>query len=237
MSSSGSPLWPRAVLFDCAQTLLEVRWDEGELIRRAAAQINLTLPDGAVTRYRQMHRERREAYVSAHRTPGSVDAFWDQVLRDWMAEFGVADAWHVPIAEACESLIFGPDSPFFKAYDDSVTTLSALRDGGIRLAIVSNWDSSLERLLKVHGLLDYFEVVAASLVVGVEKPDPRIFQWTLERLGLGPEDCLHIGDSEADDAVGAQNAGIPYRLIDRANPVRDGISNLGEILELVKWTA
>jgi HAD superfamily hydrolase (TIGR01509 family) len=86
-------------------------------------------------------------------------------------------------------------------------------------------------------LRDFFEVVAASLVVGVEKPDPRIFDWTLARLGVEPKDCLHIGDSEEDDAVGAQNAGIPYRLIDRANPIPHGISNLGEILELIQWTA
>jgi len=237
MTNSGSPLWPRAVLFDCAQTLLDVRWDEADLIRRVAESIQLPLQDGDARRYRQMHRDRRTAYVLAHQTAGGVDAFWDNLLRDWREEVGIPEAWHASLTEACEALIFGADSPFFQPFADALPTLTALRDAKIRLAIVSNWDSSLERLLSVHGLRDFFEVVAASLVVGVEKPDPRIFDWTLARLGVEPKDCLHIGDSEEDDAVGAQNAGIPNRLIDRANPIPHGISNLGEILELIQWTA
>ena len=184
-----------------------------------------------------MHRERRQAYVLAHQSPGGVDAFWDQLLHDWRVEVGILDSWHAPLSQTCEALIFGEDSPFFQPYDDVVPTLSALKDRGIRLAIVSNWDASLERLLTVHGLRDYFEVVAASLLVGIEKPDPGIFYWTLERLAVAPKECLHIGDSEADDAIGAQNVGIPYRLIDRVNPVAGGIRHLGEILELIEWTA
>jgi len=225
------------VLLDCAQTMLDVRWDEGELIRRAAKTIQLPLPEDAAARYRALHRVRRSAYVAAHQTADGVGKFWDSLLHDWRSEEGIGEEWHQPLTNACESLIFVADSPFFRRFEDVVPSLARFREIGIRLGVVSNWDSSLERLLQVHGLRDYFEVVAASLVVGVEKPDPRIFEWTLDQLQISRADCLHIGDSEEDDAQGAKNAGIRYRLIDRVNPRPGWISRLEDIAEDFVWTA
>src|SRR5438876_561774 len=53
-----------------------------------------------------------------------------------------------------------------------------------------------------------------SQVVGIEKPDPRIFHLALDRLGVRPEEALFAGDIYAIDMVGARAAGIEGKLMD-----------------------
>ena len=53
-----------------------------------------------------------------------------------------------------------------------------------------------------------------SSVVGVAKPDPRIFAIALERLGVAPEHAIHVGDTPAADVDGAIAAGVTPVLVD-----------------------
>jgi len=76
--------------------------------------------------------------------------------------------------------------------------LERLRRGS-RLGIVSNFTGNLELCLTELGLLEFFGAVADSAVLGVAKPDRRIFTETLDRLGLRPDCTWMIGDNfEAD---------------------------------------
>jgi HAD superfamily hydrolase (TIGR01509 family) len=81
---------------------------------------------------------------------------------------------------------------------------------GLRLAVVSNWDVALPGYLRELGLAAHFEAVVTSAEAGAPKPDPRIFELALERLGgVPPERALHVGDSEADE-LGARAAGMAF---------------------------
>ena len=64
------------------------------------------------------------------------------------------------------------------------------------------------------GIRDAFELVIDSQLVGVEKPDPRIFAIALERLGLPPAAALYVGDIYEVDVVGARRAGLDVILLD-----------------------
>ncbi|MGH8106480.1 MAG: HAD family hydrolase, partial [Arenimonas sp.] len=86
---------------------------------------------------------------------------------------------------------------------------------GIKLAIVSNADGRVEADAARYGLAGFFDVIIDSHVVGVEKPDPRIFQLALDRLGVAPQDARYAGDIYSIDMVGARAAGIEGRLIDQ----------------------
>jgi putative hydrolase of the HAD superfamily len=68
--------------------------------------------------------------------------------------------------------------------------------------------------MNLSGLID---VVVASSDVGVEKPDSRIFAETVRRLGVRPEEAIHVGDLVEDDLNGAVAAGLGAVLIDRSN--------------------
>ena len=92
--------------------------------------------------------------------------------------------------------------------------LERLRAAGFQLAVVSNSEGTIEQMLTEIELRDLFDAVVDSAVVGVTKPEPRIFQIALDRLGVSPADALMVGDSPSADVGGARNAGIRAALID-----------------------
>jgi putative hydrolase of the HAD superfamily len=98
--------------------------------------------------------------------------------------------------------------------EQTVETLEALREAGYRLGVISNADGRVEALLSLLGLRDQFEFVIDSHVVGLEKPDPRIFQMGLDRMGLTAEEAVYVGDVYEIDVVGARAAGLRPFLID-----------------------
>jgi len=93
--------------------------------------------------------------------------------------------------------------------------LEAFKSAGYRLGIVSNAEGQVEADAKRFGLAPYFDVIIDSQVVGVAKPDPRIFQIALDRLGAGPDEVRFAGDIYSIDVEGARAAGIEARLVDQ----------------------
>jgi putative hydrolase of the HAD superfamily len=97
--------------------------------------------------------------------------------------------------------------------------LRRLSEAGVRLAVVSNATGNMEAELARHGLcavggaagvrgLPEVVVVVDSGVVGVEKPDPAIFTYALDALGVPAARCLYVGDSVHFDVNGATAAGL-----------------------------
>ena len=84
----------------------------------------------------------------------------------------------------------------------------ALRDQGIRLAILTNnvreWHDIWRTAFKIDAL---FELVVDSAFEGTRKPEPRIYEITLSRLGLSAEDCVFIDDVEVN-VVAARELGL-----------------------------
>jgi putative hydrolase of the HAD superfamily len=119
--------------------------------------------------------------------------------------------------QAAPDLLYGDESDLFTLYDDVLPTLKALDELGIRIGVISNWDYSLHRVLRSLNIHDRFEHVIASLEEGWEKPDPRLFQRTLEKFAVTPEQAVHVGDNPLDDLRGAQDFGMKAFLIDRAH--------------------
>lgn len=92
--------------------------------------------------------------------------------------------------------------------------LDAIRARGVKVAIISNSEGMLDRLFRDLDILRHFDRVVDSGKVGVEKPDPRIFEIAMNELGVSPSRTLHLGDVFATDILGARAAGIRYGLID-----------------------
>jgi putative hydrolase of the HAD superfamily len=99
-------------------------------------------------------------------------------------------------------------------YDEVPEALARWRAQGLRLAVVSNFDQRLERLLAAFDLLGWMDVVILSSRAGAAKPSPQPFQLALDQLGLEPRQAWHIGDSPEDEA-GARAAGLPCLLVRR----------------------
>jgi putative hydrolase of the HAD superfamily len=89
-------------------------------------------------------------------------------------------------------------------------TLRELRLRGLSLGIVSNTMRTpggvLRKILERRGLLEHFSAITFSDECGIRKPDPAIFRLTLERLGVVPEEAVHVGDDPVLDVEGARAA-------------------------------
>lgn len=75
------------------------------------------------------------------------------------------------------------------------------------MVLVSNFYGNIETVLKDFGIDGLFKKVIESAVVGVRKPDPKIFTLGVEALGVKPEEVLVVGDSYSKDIEPALKAG------------------------------
>ncbi|KAK9157393.1 hypothetical protein Scep_003967 [Stephania cephalantha] len=83
----------------------------------------------------------------------------------------------------------------------------ALRKAGVKLAVVSNFDTRLRLVLRALNCGHWFDAIAVSAEVAAEKPNPTIFLKACELLGVKPEDAVHVGDDRRNDIWGARDAG------------------------------
>lgn len=121
---------------------------------------------------------------------------------------------------------------FAKPYEDTVETLQALKDKGIKLAIVSNANKgAVEDVIAKHNLAEYFDAVIISYQHGMLKQGGELYDIALKQLGVAKKDTLVIGDSIETDMAGAEKAGIKAILIDRrgTREYADKIAALKEI--------
>ena len=75
------------------------------------------------------------------------------------------------------------------------------------MVLVSNFYGNVETVLADFDLRKYFKEIIESAVVGVRKPDPKIFMLGVEALGMSPEEVVVVGDSYKKDIVPAESLG------------------------------
>ena len=85
--------------------------------------------------------------------------------------------------------------------------LETLRDT-YQLAVISNNFGNTHGWCDEYGLSHLLEVIIDSTVLGIAKPDTRIFEAALSELGVMPSQAIYVGDSYAADMVGGKNAGM-----------------------------
>jgi putative hydrolase of the HAD superfamily len=199
----------RAVLFDAGNTLVFL--DYARLAAGVGSTLGLTLTGEGLSRHasaasRAMElaagtdQQRAAAYLEALFLLGGVPRERLSELRD------------------CLRRMHGERHLWSSVAERSAESLQRLRDAGLRLGVVSNSDGRVEQALQAAGLRNYFDVVIDSALVGVEKPDPRIFYAALDALGVAPNEALYVGDLYEIDVVGARAAGMHAVLLGEPDP-------------------
>jgi putative hydrolase of the HAD superfamily len=118
---------------------------------------------------------------------------------------------------------------------EAPAVLAALKEAGLRLAVISNTeDGRLEELLDLVELKSHFDFFFDSYIVGERKPDAAIFQLALSRLELDPGEAVYIGDSYGHDALPALRLGMRAILLDPLDLYPESICprirSLGELI-------
>lgn len=128
------------------------------------------------------------------------------------------------------------DSDYWSRVDPlAAPTLERLRQE-LRLAVISNADGRIDRVLKRAGLLHFFEILIDSGLADYEKPDRRIFEQGLRQMGTTPEQSLYIGDVYAIDYCGARDAGLQALLLDPNEVYADWqVQRIATLAELPEW--
>jgi len=219
-------LLPKAVLLDALGTLVELR-PPGPRLQWALLEMSgIDVGDASAERGFAAEIE----FYLAHHMEGS-DREGLERLRDECAEvmheaIGHALLDHATVRRAMlESLEFVP-------YADVQPALRSLRERGLRLVVVSNWDCSLTDWLTEAGVTELVDGIVSSAVVGEPKPSPAVFRAALEIAGVEPREALHVGDSYESDVLGARAAGVRAVLLDRTGAPHDEVETVSSLEEV-----
>jgi len=207
---------PRGLLLDAMGTLIGLRCSVGETYAAAAAAYGIPVEAAAINQ--QFPRLFRQAPPLAFPGLEGAEAL-EQAERRWWGQLidAVLQGCGGPAApEALHHDLFERyrQPALWRVYPDVPPQLAAWQQRGLKLAVVSNFDSRLPGLLEALGLARWLEAVVVSSQAGAAKPSPRPFQLALEQLGLEPHQVWHVGDSP-EDGAGAQAAGLRFVRVQR----------------------
>ncbi|MBI5014782.1 MAG: HAD-IA family hydrolase [Deltaproteobacteria bacterium] len=210
----------RGVLFDAGNTLIRVRPGVGNVYAAVAARHGVTIDGAALDPLFQAEfRRRRSDFVRDVSRPHSAArerAWWGGLVEAVFRAAGAWEAFEGVFEEFFRELYETFERPeVWEVFPDVEPCLDTLAAGGLRLGVVSNWDSRLHAVLGGLGLARRFDCVLTSAEFGAEKPDPSIFREAALRLGLRPEEVVHVGDLVREDLEGAVSAGMDALLLDR----------------------
>jgi len=213
----------RAVTLDVGGTLIEP-WPSVGHVYAAAAQ-PFGLPDidpvALSQAFGDAWKERREFDYSR--------AAWR-----WLVDRTFAVVPGFAVSDECFDAIYDrfARAAAWRIYDDVRPFFEWARSRRVRLAVVSNWDERLPRLLEELSLSAAFEALIVSHEVGHYKPEREIFLQAVGRLGLAPEEILHVGDSEREDFAGARLAGLRSCWLCRTSTVAGPIGAIRSLADV-----
>lgn len=142
------------------------------------------------------------------------DLFWVNFARRYLMAFNFQQENAHQLAPGMVRNISECYQPQDWVPPDTRPTLHTLRESGFQLGLLSNRRTPCHKQLEELGLAEYFDLILVAGDVNYWKPDPRLFQEALDRLGSSPAHSIHIGDNYYTDVLGAQEAGLGAVLYD-----------------------
>jgi len=205
----------RAVFFDAGETLVHPHPTFPDLFSKVLAREGYDVDTEMIRKRIHIVSDRFAHAAETNElwttTAERSRAFWYDVYGIFFRELGISDANGLSDTVYAEFT----DLANYAVFEDVVPMLRRLRDAGLRLGVISNFEEWLERLLDQLGVREYFDVRVISGVEGMEKPDPRIFELAMSRAGVDAGSSVHVGDSPKFDVEPAAALGMLPVLIDR----------------------
>ena len=156
----------RAVLFDAGNTLVFL--DYARMAAGVGTALGLTLSG------EKLASHAAEAALAMER-PGT-DQERATVYLEALFLLGGVPAGRLGEVRTCLARMHQERHLWSSVPESTRTALARLKAAGLLLGVVSNSEGRVEQALEAAGLRPYFDVVVDSGLIGIEKPDPRIFE-------------------------------------------------------------
>lgn len=207
----------RLICFDAGFTLIEPQRSPAALLAAALARNGIAPTEAALKRaweaadrwfWEDYQRPDNDIWVSDER----IHQTWRYYQQLMLQALGIADPAHA-IADAV--IASHNDPANWRLYPDALPTLTALRQAGLKLGIVSDWGSQLPHIIASLGIDHLFDFILASATAGAAKPSATFYRMALDAAATPPSAALMVGDSYRADVQGARSAGMDALLLDR----------------------
>jgi putative hydrolase of the HAD superfamily len=193
----------KAVLFDLGGTMIDSA-EFHETFRRILE----------IWGIRRSSRDVKKAMLKAE--DGVKKKYGNEVPRDtdYYAQWNLKILHILNIYEHDKELADVIDKDWFdymeiRPRDGLADVLRALKDGGVKLGIVTNgYQTDLEKILPKLHLGEIFDILVAADTIGKKKPNPDIFLYAVRRLRVEPSETVYVGDEYENDYLGAKKAGL-----------------------------
>lgn len=230
----------KGIIFDYGGTIDSrgVHWSEVIWDGYQAADVPVDKPvfrDAYVFAERELARTR---HILPHHTFADLLLIKMRIELQWLVDqqhlpADAVERWAKPVADYC-----------YDAARNSIADARPVLDElyyRFPMVLVSNFYGNVEAVLEDFDLRRYFRSIIESAVVGIRKPDSRIFSLGVEALGLPPQQVLVVGDSYKKDIVPAESIGCRVAWLKGKGwtPEEDAqmhpaiISTLSQVLQMV----
>ncbi|VDK50108.1 unnamed protein product [Anisakis simplex] len=136
-------------------------------------------------------------------------AWWSEIIRNCFEDVNVTTKFE-NFDDFSKQLFnhFCTTEPWQLIDAEASEHLTRIRSKGVHIGVISNFDSRLRSVLEQFKLVGLIDLLLLSGEIGIEKPDPRIFQLAANRFQLdSTAQMVHIGDNVKKDYDGARAAG------------------------------
>jgi putative hydrolase of the HAD superfamily len=177
----------RAIVFDLWDTLVAWPVADADVLRRRTAELAGMNAEEFARRWRETYRLSQTGPLAA--------AYLALGLPDEHIEARVAEQHDFA-------------RRVLRPRPGAVAALGALRQRGVKLAVLSNCSEDVPAVWPASELAGLFDAETFSSACGVMKPDREIYVRTAAALGVEPAECYFVGDGANDELRGAERAGM-----------------------------
>jgi HAD superfamily hydrolase (TIGR01509 family) len=194
----------KAVLFDVDDTIFDRRLAQKEVCKLIVKQMPRVFEAFKMEHIQEAFIKSDQITTDMFNTGTPSEGLRDKRSRLFLRLLGIKEEYATIVTE-----LYIRDSPLVKAPVDGAIPVVKKLSRKFRIGVVSNGLPDVQyRKLETMGLYDLFSCIVLSEVIGIRKPDPTIFQKAASLIHVKRAECLYVGDSYANDVIGAKNAGM-----------------------------
>lgn len=222
----------KGIFFDLGWTLVYPPSGDWEFTQPAQKLFNWEVYQSLPKERTAAVRKEANDYLEAHHLISTLEEEYDRMLQYFtivaqkLPELG---ATRQDIEATALEKVYQSQHTY-NLMEDAIPTLEALK-GRCKLGIISDTWPSIVPVLERFGILPYFDAITYSFQLGCFKPNPRMFQDALSKMGLPAQECVFI-DDVARNLEGAAKVGIQpvqIRVKPDADPCPQGMASIGKI--------